>query len=83
MKEFVKFKEQLGCTTQEIVKVTGYTRQGLYNAFNILSQGKTPGRKFLVCINAAINKKIEEETRVYEDKMNKLRELQEKFKEDK
>jgi uncharacterized protein YyaL (SSP411 family) len=79
MEEFVKFKKQLGYTTQEIAKATGYTRQGLYNAFNILSQGKIPGRKFLVCINAAIEKRMQEETKAYEDKMNKLRELQGKF----
>jgi hypothetical protein len=82
MEEFVKFKNQLGYTTQEMEKVTGYTRQGLYNAFNILSHGKMPSKQFAVCMNAAIEKRMQEETKAYEEKINKLRELQKKFKED-
>lgn len=79
MKSYPYFRESIGLKGPEIEKLTGYTKQGLYYAFNMIDEGKQPAKKFLVCINAAIEKRMKEETKVYEEKMNKLRELQEKF----
>lgn len=77
-----KFLIDTGMTMKELEKLTGYTRYGLYNAFKIIEEKRQPSKQFLTCMNAAINEKVQEETKAYEEKMNKLGELQEKFKED-
>lgn len=82
MKSYAGFRKVIGLKGPEIEKLTGYTKQGLYFAFNMIDEGKQPAKKFLVCINSVINKKMQEETKAYEERMNKLRELQEKFKEE-
>lgn len=82
MKSYPYFRKNIGLKGPEIEKLTGYTKQGLYFAFNMIDQGRQPAKKFLVCINAAIDKKIEEETRLYEERMSKLRELKKRFKEE-
>ncbi|MHB7981152.1 hypothetical protein CF067_16650 [Clostridium sporogenes] len=82
MKSYPYFRESIGLKGPEIEKLTGYTKQGLYYAFNMIDEGKQPAKKFLVCINSAIDKKIDEETRIYEEKINKIRELKERFKEE-
>lgn len=79
MNRFTEFKEIIGCTVKEIEKLTGYTRQGLHYAFGMISEGKKPSNQFIVCINAAINKKIEEETKQYEERLNKFRKLQNEY----
>lgn len=79
MNSYSDFRKQIGLKGPEIEKLTGYTKQGLYFAFNMISEGKQPSRKFLVCINSVINKRIQKETQAYEERMNKLRELQEKL----
>ena len=82
MKSYSDFKKEIGLKGVEIEKLTGYTKQGLHYAFNMIEEGKLPSKKFLVCINAAIDKKIKEETEQYEEKINKLREIKERFKEE-
>lgn len=82
MKSYPYFRKSIGLKGPEIEKLTGYTKQGLYFAFNMIDEGRQPARKFLVCINSVINKRIQEETNLYEERMNKLRELQERFKEE-
>jgi len=79
MNNFTEFKNEIGYSSKEFEKITGYTRQGLHNAFNTINQGKKANDRFLVCINAAIDKKIQEEIRIHEEKLKKLRELQEKY----
>lgn len=77
-----KFLIDTGITMKELEKLTGYTRYGLYNAFKIIDEKRQPSKQFLTCMNAAINEKVQEETEQHEKKMNKLRELQERFKGD-
>lgn len=72
---FTEFKKHLGCTAEEIAKVTGYTRQGLYNAFNLIHQGKEPSKKLSHCINAAVDKKIQEEEARHEARVQELKSL--------
>lgn len=79
MNNFSKFKKEIGYSSKELEKATGYTRQGLHNAFGMISEGKRPSNQFAVCINAAIDKKIKEETEIYEEKINKLKKLQNNY----
>ncbi|KIS22043.1 hypothetical protein [Clostridium botulinum] len=79
MKSYSDFRKEIGLKGVEIEKLTGYTKQGIHNAFKNIEEGKQPSKKFLVCINSVINKKIQEETQAYEEKMNRLKELQEKI----
>ena len=79
MNGFSNFRKEIGLKGEEISKLTGYTRQGLYNAFNMIDEGKQPKKNFLVCINSAIDKVIQEETKQHEERIKKLKELQEKF----
>ncbi|KGO13130.1 hypothetical protein NZ45_13850 [Clostridium botulinum] len=58
MKSYPYFRESIGLKGPEIEKLTGYTKQGLYYAFNMIDEGKQPAKKFLVCINSAIDKKL-------------------------
>lgn len=81
MKSYSDFRKEIGLKGVEIESLTGYTRQGLHYAFSLMEEGKQPGKKFLVCINSAIDKKIDEETKIYEEKIKKLRELKERFEE--
>lgn len=78
---FEEFRKDTGFSCTELEEITGYTRQGLHKVFSKTEKGKPLNRKFLVCINVAIEKRMREETKAYEERMNKLRELQEKFKE--
>lgn len=80
--EFGEFRKETGLSCAELEEITGYTRQGIRLLFKKIEEGKPLNKKSLVCINAAIEKKIQEETKAYEEKMNKLRELKEKFKEE-
>ncbi|AUN10406.1 hypothetical protein [Clostridium botulinum] len=82
MKSYSDFRKEIGLKGVEIEKLTGYTKQGIHNAFKNIEEGKQPSKKFLVCINSAIDKKIDEETKIYGEKINKLRELKERFKEE-
>lgn len=79
MNNYSKFKTEIGYSSKELEKATGYTRQGLHNAFGMISEGKKPSNQFIVCINAAINKKIQEEMKNYEEKISKLRKLQNEY----
>lgn len=79
MNSYSDFRKDIGLTGIEVSKLTGYTRQGLHYAFNMIDEGRQPKKNFLVCINVAIEKVIQEETKLYEERINKLRELQEKF----
>lgn len=79
MKSYSNFRKEIGLNGPEIEKLTGYTKQGLYYAFNMIDEGKQPAKKFLICINSAIDKKIQEETKLYEEKMKRLKDLQEKY----
>ncbi len=79
---FEEFRKETGLSCTELEEITGYTRQGIHKVFRKKEEGKPPNKKFLVSINVAIEKRMQEETKAYEDKMNKLRELQEKFKEE-
>lgn len=81
VKSYPYFRKSIGLKGPEIEKLIGYTKQGLYFAFNMIDEGKQPAKKFLVCINSVINKRMQGETKAYEEKMNKLRDLQERFKE--
>lgn len=82
MGSYKKFKQVIGYSGDELEKFTGYTRQGLHCAFGMIDAGKEPSRQFIVCINAALNQRIEEETRKYNEKVKQLRELQEEYKND-
>ncbi|MBA4509961.1 hypothetical protein H1057_18245 [Clostridium sporogenes] len=82
MKSYSDFRKAIGLKGVEIEKLTGYTKQGIHNAFKNIEEGKQLSKKFLVCINSAIDKKINEETKIYEEKINNLRELRERFKEE-
>lgn len=79
MNVFSNFRKEIRLKGEEISKLTGYTRQGLNYAFNMIDEGKQPKKKFLVCINSAIDKVIEEENKKHEERINKLKKLQEKF----
>ncbi|AKA68513.1 hypothetical protein [Clostridium scatologenes] len=79
---FEEFRKDTGFTCAELEKITGYTRQGIHKVFSKTEKGKPLSKKFLVGINAAIEKKIKEETEQHENKISKLREMQEKLKED-
>lgn len=79
MKSYSDFRKEIGLKGIEIEKLIGYTKQGIHNAFKKIEEGKQPSEKFLVGINSVINKKIQEETQAYEEKMNKLKEFQEKI----
>lgn len=79
MGSYSDFKKDIGLKGIEISKLTGYTKQGLHYAFNMIDEGRQPKKNFLVCINSAIDKVIQEETNQYEERINKLRKLQEKF----
>lgn len=78
---FEEFRKETGLSCAELEKITGYTRQGIHKVFSKTEKGKPLSKKFLVGINLAIEKKIQEETQSYEKKINKLREIQEKLKE--
>jgi hypothetical protein len=45
----------------------------------MIDEGRQPKKNFLVCINYAIDKVIQEEIKQHEERMNQLRKLQEKF----
>jgi hypothetical protein len=79
MKGFTEFKKVIGYSGKTIEEITGYTRQGLHFIFSNMAKGIKPQKKTLVCINAAITERIQEETRAYELRMYELRELQEKL----
>ena len=72
MKGFTEFKKIIGCSSKELEKLTGYTRQGLRLAFDNISKGKQPNKRFTVCINSAISQKIQEETQKYEARIAEL-----------
>lgn len=80
MNGFSIFKRKIGLKTEEIINLTGYTRCGLYNAFKLLSEGK-PTKQFLTCIDAAIEKRIQQEIFEHEERIKELKKLQEEFKE--
>ena len=61
MGNFLMFKQETGYNCEQLERITGYTRQGLDYAFKMLDNGKKPSKKFLMCINVAISKKIQEE----------------------
>lgn len=79
MNGYSDFRKDIKLKGIELEKLTGYTKQGLHYAFNMIDEGRQPNKKFLVCINSAIDKVIQKETKLYEERINKLRDLQEKF----
>lgn len=79
MGSYSDFRKDIGLKGIEISKLTGYTKQGLHYAFNMIDEGRQPKKNFLVCINSTIDKVIQEETKKHEERINKLRKLQEKF----
>lgn len=79
MNGYSDFRKNIGLKGIELEKLTGYTKQGLHYAFNMIDEGMQPNKKFIVCINSAIDKVIQEETKQYEERINKLRELQKNF----
>lgn len=79
MNGYSDFRKDIGLKGIELENLTGYTKQGLHYAFNMIDEGRQPNKKFLVCINSAIDKVIQEETKQYEERINKLRKLQGKF----
>lgn len=81
MNSFSKFKKVIGENGEKIAKSAGYTRQGLYNAFGLLDQGKKPSNQFFVCMDSVINKKIEEETLKFTKRIEELKKLQENLQE--
>lgn len=81
MKSYSEFRKSIGLKGPEVEKLTGYTKQGLYNAFNMIAEGKKPAKKFLVCINYAIEKEIATEMEKHEKRIRELKELKESFKE--
>jgi hypothetical protein len=76
-----KFLIDTGMNMKELERLTGYTRYGLYNAFKMIDEERQPSKQFLICMNAAINEKVQEEIELHEKKINKLKELQERFRE--
>ena len=79
MKGFTEFKKIVGYSCSELEKLTGYTRQGLHFTFDNISKGKQPPRRFIVCVNVAINQKIQEETQKYDARMAELNRLKEEM----
>ena len=69
------FRKAIGATTEEIVKNTGYTRQGLYNAFKSI---RTEG--FKAIIYNYIETKIMDEDARYACRIRELNDLKEEFK---
>jgi hypothetical protein len=58
---FAMLKGETGYKCEELESLTGYTRQGLDYAFKMMDEGKMPSKKFIVCINEAIVKRIKDE----------------------
>lgn len=80
MKSYADFRKTVRLKGPDIQNLTGYTKQGLYFAFNMIDEGRQPAKKFLVCINSVIDKVIQKETEQYQERMKKLKELQERFR---
>jgi hypothetical protein len=79
VKSYAEFRKGIGLKGPDVENQTGYTKAGLYFAFNMIDEGRQPAKKFLVCINSVINKRIQEEIKEHEDKMKKLLELKNKY----
>lgn len=75
MNNFAEFRKEVGLSTEEIEKMTGYTRQGINLGFKNRAKGK-PSHKFIVCLNQVIKLKMEMETLRYEGRMESLKKLQ-------
>jgi hypothetical protein len=63
----------------ELENITGYTRQGLHFTFRKIDEGQVPTKRFINCVNTAIDLKIKEETARYEAKLSKLKRFKEKL----
>lgn len=63
MSSYSDFRKDIGLKGIEISKLTGYTKQGFHYAFNMIDEGMQPKKNFLVCVNSAIDKVIQEETK--------------------
>lgn len=61
MGNFAMFKTETGYNSETLESLTGYTRQGLHYAFNMMDKGEMPSKKFIICINEAIEKRIKDE----------------------
>ena len=77
------FKQATGYDFKKLEEVTGFTRQGLHYAFNMLDQGRVPSRKFVTCINEAMEARIKDEENEmkrdndrHESKLKKLKSIQ-------
>ncbi|EPS48162.1 hypothetical protein CFSAN002367_21232 [Clostridium botulinum CFSAN002367] len=68
MKSYSDFRKEIGLKGVEIEKLTGYTKQGIHNAFKNMEEGKQPSKKFLVCINSVINKKSKKKLKLMRKK---------------
>lgn len=79
MDSFSNLKKESGLSTQQLVQLTGYTRQGLYNAFKMIDEGKEPSKQFFKCMEAALRKKIEDETKEFTQRITNLNQLRHKF----
>jgi hypothetical protein len=76
MTSFAEFRKETGLSTEEIEKITGYTRQGINLAFRNLAEGRK-SKKFSNCLNEVIKIKMEIETLRFEGRMESLKKLQE------
>ncbi|SFA70633.1 hypothetical protein [Clostridium frigidicarnis] len=77
MESYSDFKKEIGLKGVEIEKLTGYTKQGLHYAFNMIDEGKQPAKRFLVCINCVIEKEFAKEIERHEKRIRELKELKE------
>lgn len=46
MKSYSEFRKSIGLKGTEIEKLTGYTKQGLHYAFNMIDEGKQLAKNF-------------------------------------
>lgn len=75
MNRYSEFKNTLKCKSNELEQITGYTRQGLRFAFNKIDAGIEPQDKFVNCINAAVDKKLQEEELRHQIRVQELKKL--------
>lgn len=75
LNRFSEFKNTLKCKSDELEKITGYTRQGLRYAFSKIDAGIEPEDKFANCINAAVDKKLQEEELRHQTRVQELKKL--------
>lgn len=75
MSRYTELKKAMRCKGMELEELTGYTRQGLYFTFSKIDAGEEPPKRFKICINAAVDKKIQEEEQRHEARVQELKSL--------